>query len=562
MAEQEKNCYLGINGKKYGPVSEADIQKLYDAKKITDDTKFARVGAKEWIPLSQSGVITSSNPIDDLPPLPKEDEVPPLSQESKALLSPQENKKLPRSTFKKIILGASITVASIVGFVLVVGIVIAILDGASASPTSTNNEVVTAGQGNTNPVLDTEMELPVPEGDIGQTDANLITDAEIWLAGDMYIDITNFVLIERNEHTGTGIFEFIVENPHPSTLLFQFDMELFDVDNVMIAGGILIGSQPHRHGVRTRHRSETIEMLNDVTYGRLVLFADSPMLPGQMSSIGSLYVDFLPQGVSFRPLTQTLTPTTNGDSDNAVEAPHSPAETLDAIATEAEIATLLEEIIGIWYVDYFWDTPSHSDWLPSGQSVEFFADGSGNIFVLDDLNNRRRNNVFFTWELGMFLAPANPDGYYEALMLKMTILDHDDEVLEHFPIMEGDTLYFHQHAGPPIVLARNVSGQPSISNNINIPSTTATQSAIDIVGRWRMDFGNTHVIFDFRADGTYTSTGATVLGPSPASTGIWTASGDTVTITRDNDGSTAVLHIIGNELFMGDSRTPYRRIGN
>jgi len=70
MANQVKNCYLIINGKKYGPVSEQDILRLYEQKKINSSTKFAKSGAKEWIPLSKTGILDSSLDIDDLPPLP------------------------------------------------------------------------------------------------------------------------------------------------------------------------------------------------------------------------------------------------------------------------------------------------------------------------------------------------------------------------------------------------------------------------------------------------------------------------------------------------------------
>jgi hypothetical protein len=105
MGSQEKNCYLGINGKKYGPVSEQDIQTLYAQKKITGDTKFARIGAKEWIPLSKSGVITSGAATDDsLPPL------------------PQDNK--PNKPAKKSKLGI---VAAILGVVTVAVIAVAVV---------------------------------------------------------------------------------------------------------------------------------------------------------------------------------------------------------------------------------------------------------------------------------------------------------------------------------------------------------------------------------------------------------------------------------------------------
>lgn len=72
MVGQEKNCYLGINGQKYGPVSRADIHKLYDSGKITGSTKFIRVGMKDWITLSESGIIMD----DGLPPLPSDDGLP------------------------------------------------------------------------------------------------------------------------------------------------------------------------------------------------------------------------------------------------------------------------------------------------------------------------------------------------------------------------------------------------------------------------------------------------------------------------------------------------------
>jgi len=71
MAEQEKNCYLGISGKKHGPYSEKDILELYNKKKITGDVHFIRAGMKEWISLSMSDVIPPGFDDDGLPPLPK-----------------------------------------------------------------------------------------------------------------------------------------------------------------------------------------------------------------------------------------------------------------------------------------------------------------------------------------------------------------------------------------------------------------------------------------------------------------------------------------------------------
>jgi len=74
MAEQEKNCYLGIDGKKYGPLSEQEVRNLYAQKKINGDTKFARKGATELITVAQSGIITPQTAAEDdgLPPFPTE----------------------------------------------------------------------------------------------------------------------------------------------------------------------------------------------------------------------------------------------------------------------------------------------------------------------------------------------------------------------------------------------------------------------------------------------------------------------------------------------------------
>lgn len=74
MANQENNCYLGIDGKKSGPLSELDIQKMYDAGEITGNTKFIHAGMKEWINLSESGIIIPHLPDDNdgLPALPND----------------------------------------------------------------------------------------------------------------------------------------------------------------------------------------------------------------------------------------------------------------------------------------------------------------------------------------------------------------------------------------------------------------------------------------------------------------------------------------------------------
>ena len=83
MASTVKNCYLIINGKKYGPVSEQDILRLYEQKKINGSTKFAKSGAKEWITLSKTGILVSDIN-DDLPPLPTDGQ----KQKNSAVLLP------------------------------------------------------------------------------------------------------------------------------------------------------------------------------------------------------------------------------------------------------------------------------------------------------------------------------------------------------------------------------------------------------------------------------------------------------------------------------------------
>lgn len=83
MAEQ-KNCWLGINGKKFGPMSEQDIVDMYHKKKIAGNVMFFRLGAKEWVTLDQSGLIGPVIDDDGVPPLPEETE-PPMMEEKRVL---------------------------------------------------------------------------------------------------------------------------------------------------------------------------------------------------------------------------------------------------------------------------------------------------------------------------------------------------------------------------------------------------------------------------------------------------------------------------------------------
>ena len=148
MLNQEKNCYLGINGKKADPVSEADIQKLYDHNKITGDTKFARAGDTEWTTVSKVGIFT--------PPLPKADELPPLPVENTPTNSTaQGQKKTEQQPIKKsklgfVAAGLGVAVVAVVVFVVVL---IGNMGNAPVIPADTN-----IAQGN--PSLPT----PSPEG--------------------------------------------------------------------------------------------------------------------------------------------------------------------------------------------------------------------------------------------------------------------------------------------------------------------------------------------------------------------------------------------------------------
>ena len=71
MTSNEKNNYLGINDHRHGPLSDEDIRAMYVRGEITGDTKFFRVGMKEWGLLSDSGLII----LDEIPPLPPDDDI-------------------------------------------------------------------------------------------------------------------------------------------------------------------------------------------------------------------------------------------------------------------------------------------------------------------------------------------------------------------------------------------------------------------------------------------------------------------------------------------------------
>ena len=125
MASTDKNCYLGIKGKKVGPVSEQDIQRLYAEKKIPSDIKFFRVGMKEWVPLSESGLIIIE---DNIPPLPPEESIPPLPKEDKQPSLSQDNKPVKKS--KLGIIAASLGVA-VVAVIIVAVILINNMNNAN-----------------------------------------------------------------------------------------------------------------------------------------------------------------------------------------------------------------------------------------------------------------------------------------------------------------------------------------------------------------------------------------------------------------------------------------------
>ena len=149
MANQEKNCYIVIDGKKLGPASEADIQKLYDHKKITGDTKFARAGDTEWITVSAAGILTPPLPVEDdgLPPLPLEDK-PLQNNEVKAnevKTNEAQAVKAPTNKSKLRFIAAGLGVAVVASVFIIIGI----FSNTNNTPTAlANNEVGAAEQVN------------------------------------------------------------------------------------------------------------------------------------------------------------------------------------------------------------------------------------------------------------------------------------------------------------------------------------------------------------------------------------------------------------------------------
>ena len=170
MSNQEKNCYLGINGKKYGPVSEADVQKLYDHNKITGDTKFARVGDNGWITVSEAGVFTPPLPTDDgLPPLPPDDEPTkanePITNKSSinqintndTKIGTPTNVPAKKSKLGFVAAGLGVAVVAVVVFVVVL---IGNMGNAPSVPADTN-----IAQGNPSLPAQTNPSLPTPASD-------------------------------------------------------------------------------------------------------------------------------------------------------------------------------------------------------------------------------------------------------------------------------------------------------------------------------------------------------------------------------------------------------------
>lgn len=519
MLKQEKNCYLGINGKKHGPLSEADIQKLYDNKKITGDTKFARLGDTKWISVSEVGIFT--------PPLPDDDGILPLPIETRPIRTDgaaRDSEKMSRGRWLAIF-GGTIAVFAIVLVVAVV-VLTPILD----SHTNTmNSNMASSGL----------------DGSSGNSGSNTPIGQQATRQNSMNVAGFELSNLEYEVLFGIGVVRYSFRNTTNQPINAMFQTEILDTSGERIGRAGATDMFNPAHQPRTTH-TVTSEM-GDVTRDTPVYGVISVILFNEMgfpdidniSPENRVFFEFLPNGqLSFFALGQepNFAPNnidvgddytmTTGDSYNQEPVPLT------------EFANVEDAILGLWYIhdtvvfNFFWGTDVFFE--PEGMGASSF-DG--------------RSMLTLTWLVRV-------DG--ESIILS---IDHDNEEVDFILRLSEPYLFLYTQVGTPIILARYPIADDSVGEATQNEGT-ATTTQHDIIGRWTLTLGNSVSTFDFRADGTYVNTGSSPLGTLPTGTGRFEVVGDTIIITRDRDGTTSVLNIVGNELFMGDSITPYRRVSN
>ena len=559
MLSQEKNCYLGINGKKHGPISEADIQKLYDNKKITGDIKFARLGDTQWITVSEVGIFTPPLPdeIDELPPLPPENNfVKPIGTSK-----PQE--KMPKKQWLLIFGG------TIVGFAVV--LIIAVVVGTTLLnnvPTPTGDSIASAGQGSSGSGSSSPVSQRTTHQDTMQ------------VAGFQLSDLEYEVLL------GIGVVRYSFRNTTSQPIQAMFQTEMLDATGERIgrAGATDMFNSAHQPRTTLTVTSELGDVTRDSpVYGSISVILFNEMGFPEFDNIPSenvAFFEFLPnnriaflapgQVPNFRPSGVSVDDASNDldsdEEDYTATTPSTQDSNLHTL-TSNDIDNLIVDIVNTFYsFRNFLGSRSNEASPGIVSTIENLVDHD--LLWQDLFREARVWDFYWLEDMGLQISAVNesPDTNNEFnVSVREIAIDlvpngggagYLSEIWHTFHIViNSGTDYYILDIHSEISSSEWVEGESG-------GGSASSPLQHDILGRWTLTLGNTISTFEFRADGTYTNTGSSPLGTHPTGTGRFEVVGDTIIITRDRDGSTAILNIRGNELFMGDSVTPYRRVGN
>jgi len=189
----------------------------------------------------------------------------------------------------------------------------------------------------------------------------------------------------------------------------------------------------------------------------------------------------------------------------------------------SELATLREDVVGLWNVY----SSFGYDWLVRGESIEFFADGTGLILHGDG------------WITDITWTVDEIEHLYQEFLLIMTYVEFDYQVSRFLVKLDGQ-LRMYEDAGPPTIFSRNELQ----------PATIASNFDADLIGMWQyhQSDGGFWTI-EFHADGT----GFSLPCYFGSEFTWWLENGELMTRYDTDYGAVLLIYdfeIVGDELFL------------
>ena len=610
MSEQEKNCYLGINGKKYGPVSEMDILRLYAQKKITGEAKFIRAGGKEWVALAKSGIIPSAAPIDDgLPPLPADDD-----DDDDAVNQPNYGRK-----FK-------LKVAAITLGVMVAGIGIVIAIGTITGNNNSRTNYIaqtpsnTIAQQNSRP-----SQAPGTSSAHSGTMPSEQRKRSHWTIEnmtDVFGDDTDVqylrgifsggTLLSRNGVTGSLNVAVTVMTVDADSELGRLGIPALFILDIEVVGAFGIpGMESPREAFGVEHRTMQTKVDGSVSEFSIHGFQGSPDSEWQIMTPYNEFFNYLYDGKEISCAIEMRGATYNFKIDGSDFTPlwkelggALPANGND-LDLEAAYSEVISEVLNRPLDDpiYF----GYYSGVQYGKSDVYYAfcdidgngvneliflgvDGSAIIYTLSDgkkvllleLEGGRVESFGGINELGYIIvhhsqgASVFTQSYYKIAKEGENVTDFgfysdtffsenaDDwyfsirDLSGGRKVTEAEFDAYRRTLDAPVIQLDWKRLSDASQSQASSPDSTPSATQLNIVGIWTQTIAGITQYIEFYKDGTCVYTdNATRISES----GRYEVSGDTLTRTRDRDGSQSEYTIIGNEFYLIGGSTPWRRVG-